>query len=164
MKTLAHLVAALGLIFAGSLRAAEPDIYPAPAQSRVNLTQALHAAKLEHKRILLDFGGNWCGDCHVLDIYMHNAQNKPILDANFILVHINVGHYDANLDLAKRYEIPLKKGVPAIAVLSDTGKLLYSQKGGEFESMSKMQSSSVTQFLTQWRPQKSGCSVMMVSC
>ena len=37
--------------------------------------------------------------------------------------------------------------VPAVAVLSSTGRLLYSQKGGEFESMRPMQSSAVTQFL-----------------
>ena len=42
---------------------------------------------------------------------------------------------DANLDLAGKYGVPLKKGVPALAVLSEHGALLYSQKNGEFEAM-----------------------------
>jgi thioredoxin 1 len=54
--------------------------------------------------------------------------------------------------------------VPALAVLSEDGKLLYSQKGGEFEAMRRMQSSSVTSFLVQWKPTRQGCSVMVVSC
>jgi hypothetical protein len=59
---------------------------------------------------------------------------------------------DANLDVTARYRIPLSKGVPAIAVLNDRGKLLYSQKTGEFEAMRHMQSSAVTDFLVRWKP------------
>ena len=140
------------------------DIYPDPALAKRDLAAALKAAPAEHKRILLDFGGNWCGDCHVLDIYFHDPANAPILHANFILVDINVGRYDANLDLAKKYNIPLEKGVPALAVLSEDGKLVYSQRTGEFEAMGKMQPSAVTKFLVQWREPKHGCSVMVVNC
>ena len=81
-----------------------------------------------------------------------------------MLVHINIGTMDANLELAKKYAVPIKKGVPALAVLNEKGALLYSQKGGEFEAMRRMQSSSVTSFLAQWKPVKQGCSVMVVTC
>jgi thiol:disulfide interchange protein len=143
---------------------ADRDIYPDPAEARADLAAALKTAAATHKRVILDFGGNWCGDCHVLDIYFHNPENRPILESNYVLVHINVGHYDANLDLAQRYGIPLQKGVPALVVLSDTGKVLLSQKSGEFEKMRHMASNSVTSFLVQWKPTKPGCSVTMVTC
>ena len=149
---------------AGTARPATRDIYPDPGQAKADVAAALKTAAATHKRILLDFGGNWCGDCQVLDIYFHDPSNRPILDANFVLVHINIGMTDANLELAKKYEVPLGKGVPALAVLSETGKLLYSQKGGEFEAMRRMQSSSVTNFLVQWKPVRQGCSVMVVNC
>ena len=100
----------------------------------------------------------------MLDIYFHDPSNLPILNANFVLVHVNIGHMDENLDIARRFGVPLDKGVPALAVLSEHGKLLYSQKQGEFEAMRHMQSSSVTSFLVQWRPQRSGCSAVMVNC
>jgi thioredoxin 1 len=164
MKITRLIPAVILLSIACLLHAADRDIYPAPEQAKADLAQALRTAKAQHKRVLLDFGGNWCPDCHVLDIYFHDPQNRPILDANFVLVHVNVGRYDANLDIAQKYAIPLNKGVPAIAVLDESGKLLYSQKGGEFEAMRKMESSSVTQFLAQWRPQHMGCSVTAVSC
>jgi len=140
------------------------DLYPDPAQAKADIAAALKTAAATHKRILLDFGGNWCGDCQVLDLYFHDPGNRPILESNFVLVHVNIGHMDANLDLAARYQVPLNKGVPALAVLSEKGKLLYSQKGGEFEAMRRMESSSVTQFLAQWKPVQPGCSTVMVSC
>jgi hypothetical protein len=59
---------------------------------------------------------------------------------------------DANLDLAQQYEIPLNKGVPAVAVLDEHGMLLYSQKSGEFEAMRRMETSAVTSFLLKWKP------------
>jgi thiol:disulfide interchange protein len=165
MKTLRRLslVAAFFLI-AGMAFSATRDIYPDPAQAKGDLAAALKKAASTHKRVLIDFGGNWCGDCQVLDIYFHNPENRPILDANYVLVHVNVGRYDANLDLAEKYGIPLQKGVPALVVLNDKGKVLYSQKSGEFEAMRRMQPSTVTSFLVQWKPTRPGCSVMVVNC
>jgi thiol:disulfide interchange protein len=132
--------------------AALPDIYPDPGKAKTDLAAALQTAAANHRRIIVDFGGNWCTDCHVLDGYFHDTANKPLLEADFLLVHINIGRLDQNLDLAKRYEIPLKKGVPALAVLDSDGKLLYSQRTGEFEAMRHMQSSAVTDFLAEWKP------------
>jgi thiol:disulfide interchange protein len=165
LKTLKFLaLAALLALATSKASSAGRDIYPAPTQAPADLAAALKTAAHSHKRILLDFGGNWCGDCQVLDLYFHDAANRPILESNFILVHVNIGHIDANQDIAKRYGIPLEKGVPALAVLSEGGKLLYSQKGGEFEAMRRMESSSVTSFLVQWRPATAGCSTVVVNC
>jgi thioredoxin 1 len=145
-------IAALLVLVSGTANSANREIYPGTAQAKADLAAALKAAPLEHKRILLDFGGNWCPDCQMLDLYFHDTANRPLLNANFLLVHINIGHMDANQDLADKYDVPLKKGVPALAVLSEHGKLLYSQKNGEFESMRRMDSSAVTAFLKQWKP------------
>jgi thiol:disulfide interchange protein len=147
-----------------SARSAGRDIYPDPSRAKADIAAALKTAAAGHKRVLLDFGGNWCGDCIVLDMYMHSSENLPILDANFVLVHVNIGHMDENTEIAARYKIPLEKGVPALAVLNEEGKLLYSQKSGEFEAMRQMQASTVTSFLVQWKPTKPGCSVMVVTC
>jgi thiol:disulfide interchange protein len=165
MKTFKLLaIAVLLALGATTARSAGREIYPDPAQAKADLAAALKTAAETHKRVLLDFGGNWCGDCQVLDIYFHNPENLPILESNFVLVHVNIGHMDANLDIAGQYQVPLDKGVPALAVLSEKGKLLYSQRGGEFESMRRMQASAVTTFLVQWKPAKEGCSAVMVNC
>lgn len=136
--------------------AADRIIYPGPEAAQADLAAALKTAAATHKHIIVDFGGNWCGDCQVLDIYFHDPGNKPLLDANYVLVHVNIGHMDENVAIAERYQVPLKKGVPALAVLDEHGRLLYSQRTGEFESMRRMESSAVTSFLLQWKPAKAG--------
>src|SRR5271170_2263899 len=129
-------------------------IYSATADAHADIAQAIQTAGQAHKRIILDFGGNWCGDCQVLDIYFHQQPNLPLLEDNFVLVHVDIGHLDKNTDVAAKYDIPLKRGVPALAVLDEHGRLLYSQKNGEFEAMRKMDQASVTEFLNQWKPKR----------
>ncbi len=162
MKRLTILVALLLLL--PTMGRAAADIYPDAGQAKTDIAQAIRQAAAGHKRVLVDFGGNWCGDCKVLDIYFHDARNMPLLEKNFVLVHVNIGRMDANLDIAEKYGVPIKKGVPALAVLDSAGRVLYSQKQGEFEAMRTMQSSSVTEFLTEWRPKQAGCSKVMIDC
>ncbi len=126
-------------------------IYDANADAHAQIRQALATAAREHKRVILDFGGNWCGDCQVLDIYLHREPNAALLAANYLLVDIDIGRYDQNLDIAREYDVPLKRGVPALAVLSARGRLLYSQRDGEFEAMRRMDPTLVTQFLERWK-------------
>ncbi|MGC2607051.1 MAG: thioredoxin family protein, partial [Silvibacterium sp.] len=122
-------LAALLFLTAGIIASAQNRIiYSATADAHADISQAIHTAAREHKRIILDFGGNWCGDCQVLDIYFHQEPNQTIVDKNFVVVHIDIGRMDKNVDVAEKYSVPLKRGVPALAVLDQHGHLLYSQK------------------------------------
>ena len=127
------------------------SIYDPGADDAADIQSALAQASRQHKRVLLDFGGNWCGDCQVLDYYFHLPQNQQLLDRNFILVDVDIGQYDHNLDIARKYDIPLKKGVPALAVLDANGHLLFSQRNAQFEKMQRVSPGAVTQFLRQWK-------------
>jgi thiol:disulfide interchange protein len=165
MKNLANaLVLALGLATATSAFAQEAPAPKPPAHSytkkhlydetgdpREAIAAGLKQAKAEHKRVILDFGGDWCGDCQVLDIYFHEAPNDEIVAKHFVIVHIFIGHMDKNIDLASSYGIPISRGVPALAVLDSKGKVLYSQKSGEFEDMRHLDSASLTEFLNKWK-------------
>jgi thiol:disulfide interchange protein len=126
----------------------DPHLYSEDANPATDIAVAVARATREHKRILLDFGGNWCGDCQVLDIYYHQSPNAEILEKHFILVHINIGHMDKNVDIARKYRVPITKGVPALAVLDSHGRLLYSEREKEFEHTSV---SAITSFLNRWK-------------
>jgi thiol:disulfide interchange protein len=133
------------------LEAQVRHIYSETADPRVDIAVALDKARLEHKRVILDFGGDWCGDCQVLDIYFHQEPNAAVLEKNFVLVHVWIGHMDKNIDLAAKYGVPINKGVPALAVLNARGEVLYAQKTGEFEDMRHMDPASVSVFLNRWK-------------
>jgi len=129
-------------------------IYPENVDAKVEIAEALASAAKTHRRVILVFGGNWCYDCHVLDTAFRSAEIAPIVNKYFIVVHVNIGEYDKNLDVAEKYDVPLKKGVPASAVLEGDGTLLYSQKHGEFESARAMSKEDVLAFLEKWKPGK----------
>lgn len=135
---------------------AKPNIqlYPPPEEAQAEISSALAAATRDHKRVLLVFGGNWCYDCHVLDATFRSKEFAPVVSANYHVIHINVGNYDANLDLADKYQIPLKKGVPSLAILDPDGTLVVSQKQGEFESTVRIGPEDVLEFLKKWKPQR----------
>ena len=131
--------------------AVKKHLYSAEADPKADIAAALKQASLERKRVILDFGGDWCGDCQVLDIYLHQSPNVELVDKNFLIVHVDIGHFDKNLDITQKYDIPLNKGVPALAVIDADGKLLYSQQAAEFGDMRYMYPASVTDFLNRWK-------------
>jgi hypothetical protein len=128
------------------------DLYPASADAKAEIAEAVHRATGAHKRVLIVFGGNWCYDCHVLDEAFHSLEILPTLEKSFELVDVDIGQMDKNLDLAKQYDVPLDRGVPAIAVLESDGKLLFSQKRGEFEAARSMAPEDILDFLNKWKP------------
>jgi len=80
---------------------AQPNaqLYKADANAARDIRRALATAVKQHKNVLLDFGGNWCIDCHILDNAFHQPRIAPLLNDNYIVVHVDVGKYDKNLDL-----------------------------------------------------------------
>lgn len=128
---------------------ARAHIYPDVQAAHSDIQAALVKARREHKRVILDFGGDWCGDCQVLNIYFHQSPNAQLLEKHFVLVDVNIGRMDQNLDIAHKYGVPVQ-GVPALAVLSADGKVLYSQNK-EFADMRHMDPQSVTDFLNKWK-------------
>ncbi len=130
----------------------DKDIYPAGVDAKAEIKEAIERAGKEHKRVILVFGANWCYDCHVLDLAFHRADLAPILEKNYEVVHVDVGQYDKNLDLAAQYDVPLKKGVPGVAVLDGKGTLIYSQTNGEFEKARSLAPADLLAFLNKWKP------------
>ena len=131
---------------------AEP-MYPPVDRAKADIESALKHAATSKKRVIVDFGGNWCTDCRILDINLKKPENTALLEKSFVMVHVNVGDKGItdNFDVAERYGIPLKKGVPALAVLESDGRVVYAQKSGEFESMRSMDPKSVNDFLNRWK-------------
>ena len=146
------LLFTIAVALAAQAHAAE-GVYPDVSRAKSDIDAALKQAAAAHKRVLVDFGGNWCPDCKVLDINLRKPETAALVKEGYVLVHVNVGVKGVtdNFDVAERYGIPLKKGVPALAVLESDGRVVYSQKNGEFESMRKMDPDAVNAFLKRWR-------------
>jgi thioredoxin 1 len=153
MLTLAIAVAAtVSTISVGQPVKKEKDIYNEKADAHAEIKEALEKAEAGHKRVIVVFGANWCYDCHVLDKAFHRPDLAPILTANYEVVHVDIGKGEKNQDLMTKYEVPMKRGIPGLAVLDPDGKLVYSQKNGEFENARALAPVDFLAFLNKWKP------------
>ena len=109
-----------------------PAIYDENADGGKQIADALAVAKKENKRVLLQFGANWCGWCHKLHkLCQTDAEIAAKLKEAYVvvLVDVNKGH---NGDINKKYGNPTRFGLPAIVILDADGKALttgYGQAG-----------------------------------
>jgi len=129
----------------------DKKIYP-DGNAREDIRAALGRAAHSHKNVLLVFGADWCYDCHVLDKAFQRPDIAAVLGPNYEIVHIDVGEGDKNQDLMNEYQVPMKRGIPALAVLDSSGKLIYSQRNGEFERARALGPEDLLAFLRKWKP------------
>ena len=127
------------------------DLYPAGVDAKQKIEDSLKTAAAENKRVMLIFGGNWCYDCHVLDQALHEGEAEKIVKESFLLVHVDIGEGDKNLDLVKKYEATLGFGVPTVVIIDDKDRVLYSSTKGEFEAARRMMRKDLVAFLNQWK-------------
>ena len=127
-------------------------VYDEKADAAGDVQAAIREAGRQHKNVVLVFGANWCGDCHALDRQMHQPELAALIEKNFVVVKIDVGQFDKNLDLGAKYHVPLKHGIPALAVLDPQGKLLYAQDQGQFADARAMDYKAFKTFFEQWKP------------
>jgi thiol:disulfide interchange protein len=97
--------------------------YDTQADAHAEVEAALAEARTSGRRVLLDFGGNWCADCRVLSGVLESPAVKPWLAANFVTVLIDIGRLSKNLDIAGRWGVQVQDA-PAVLVISPDGRLL----------------------------------------
>ena len=150
--SLAFAVAAMTGVCFSQTATKQKQIYSETADAHAEIKEALEKAKAEHKRVIVVFGANWCFDCHVLDEAFHRPELASIIADNYKVVHVDIGKGEKNQDLMKKYDVPMKRGIPGLAVLDGDGKLVYSQKQGEFENAQALSPDDFLAFLNKWKP------------
>jgi len=136
----------LSALAATVVLAATPAPYDEKADAAADVQHALTAAQGEHRKVLLVFGANWCGDCRALDQALH-GRSGPLIEGKFEIVKIDVGNFDKNLSIDARYGHPIGNGIPAVVVVDAGNKILYSTKGGELANARKMGDQGIYDFL-----------------
>jgi len=120
--------------------------YDEASDAHAAVEQARSMAVATGKRVLIVFGANWCGDCRVLDSAMQQGRLKALLDGRFVVVKVDVGRFDRNVDIAQRYGVPLKKGIPTVAVLAADGNASFVTSGGELANARVMGEEALVAF------------------
>jgi protein disulfide-isomerase len=134
----------LWLMFMTAAAIAADGPYNEAADARLEIKNALRAAT--NTPIIVVFGANWCGDCKALDKAMKQGAAASLLGRDFRTIKVDVGRFDKNLDVARSYGVPLSNGIPAIAIISSTDKVLYVTRDGELADARKMGDDGIYQF------------------
>lgn len=112
------------------------DIYDESADARKVINEALVKARKENRRVLIQWGANWCGWCHLLhETFEKDKDVRKKLLYEYDLVLIDVGRFDKNLDIAEEYKADLKgNGLPFLTILNADGQVIANQETGSLES------------------------------
>jgi len=133
------------LLFSMLAAAASPP-YDETADAKAQILAALTEASRTRVPVLVVFGANWCADCKVLDLAFKEGASAPLIAKSFKVVKVNVGRFDRNTEIAQSYGVPLKEGIPAVAVLSPQGKVLYATRAGELADARSMGDQGIYEF------------------
>ena len=135
--------------------AADMPVYDESADAQAQVSQALAKAKADNKQVMIVFGANWCGDCKMLDGEFKKPALKALLDANYVVVKVDVNRFNKNLDVVKPYGEVIKKGIPSIVIATPANQLVYATNGGELADARKMGEAGVAEFFKALAAKKS---------
>lgn len=126
-----------------------PAGYDPSRDPAADLKAAVTQAQKEHKRILLEVGGEWCPYCRLLNKTIHeNQQLLSRLESNFVVLKINFSKDVKNESFLSQY--PKIPSYPHIFVLDTDGKLLLSQTPDDFMKDDKYVPDLVLAFVEKW--------------
>lgn len=132
------------MVLSGAIAAPLP--YDESVDAKAAIAEALQAASADKVPVLVIFGANWCEDCRALDQALKIGRNAELMAHEFRVVKVDVGRFNRNLDVAKTYGDPIRKGIPAAVVLSSDNRVLYATRAGELADARRMSESGIYDF------------------
>jgi thiol-disulfide isomerase/thioredoxin len=129
-----------------------PYPYDEAANADADVAAAKAKAKASHKLLLIDLGGNWCGDCRVLAGVMNLPEVKTFVDKHYVEVSVDVGRFDRNLQIPAHYGITRRlEGVPSLLIVDPkTDRLLNAGRVSALADARSMTPQALADWLAQW--------------
>lgn len=133
-----------------------PDLYDVHASGSAQVASAVSEAARTRKRVLVDFGANWCIWCRRLhSTFEADPRVSAELRRDFIVVLVDVNTRRGekrNSDLVERYGNPVQHGIPVLVVLGPDGRQLTTKDTGELEDGEGHSPEKILAFLREWAP------------
>ena len=123
--------------------------YDESANAEIDLAYAITEANKANKHVLIEMGANWCPDCRTLGEYFSRPEIKTWLDERVVLVSVDVGEWDRNLDIVEEYENPISEGIPALVLLNSNNEVMFATLAGELASARSMSKNDLIDWLNK---------------
>jgi thiol-disulfide isomerase/thioredoxin len=109
---------------------AAPHPYDEAADAHEVLAAALAAAKASGKKLLVDFGANWCPDCRALGGILALEPVRTYVAAHYEVAVIDVGRFNKNLDIPQTYGVKIH-GIPTVMIVDPADNRVMNRDGLE---------------------------------
>jgi len=121
---------------AGPVKKVRPNIYDENADGKALLAEACKRAAKDNKRVLVQWGGNWCGWCHLLhDFYKKEPEVVKVLRDEYELVLIDVTQFKKDESHWKSLGVDFANhGFPFLTVVDASGKLVANEATAPLET------------------------------
>jgi thiol:disulfide interchange protein len=116
-------------------KAKPQPIFDEAADGSAQIARALARAGKENRRVLVEWGANWCAWCRSLHALCgrDEAIRRELL-YEYDVVLLDVGRMDKHADLMGRYGVDLSKtGIPFLTVLDADGRVVANQETASLE-------------------------------
>jgi len=142
----------MGITSFAQLATPLPFPYDEAANADAVVAKAKAMARAEHKLLLIDLGGNWCGDCRVLAGTIEQPELKAFVDEHYVEVTVDVGRFNKNLQIPAHYGITKRmEGVPSLLVVDPkSDKLLDEGHTAALADARHMTPQALADWLAQW--------------
>lgn len=126
-------------------------LYNPNANAIVEIENAVKKASSGQKHVLIQVGGNWCPWCIKLHQFVKdNATIDSILQADYVVVHVNYSKENKNTEVMKKLENPQRFGFPVLVFLNTEGKRIHTQDTGLLEHNKSYSPKKVLNTLKNW--------------
>lgn len=127
-------------------------LYNPDENAKAAIASAAKEAKASGKHVLVEIGGNWCIWCARFNDFVNNDKSlDSLVNANYIIYHLNYSKENKNTDLLAKYGFPQRFGFPVFLVLNEKGDLLHTQTSWYLEDGKKSyDKEKVTAFFNDW--------------
>lgn len=125
--------------------------YDEDADANESVANAFARAKAEHKRVMIDLGGNWCADCRILSGVMALPEVRHLLETHYVVVLVDVGRFNRNLQIPARFGITQRlEGVPSVLIADTNGKLVDAGHVAALADARSMTPQAIADWLARW--------------
>jgi thiol-disulfide isomerase/thioredoxin len=127
-----------------------PSPYDPASDAKADVAAAAAKARATGKLLLIDLGGNWCGDCRVLAGVLRLPEIAAFVNEHYVVVVVDVGHMSRNLDIPARYGVNKLVGVPSLLVVDAHGRLKDAGHVAALADARHMTPQGLADWLARW--------------
>jgi thiol-disulfide isomerase/thioredoxin len=127
-----------------------PLPYDESADANADVAAALAKAKATHRLLLVDLGGNWCPDCRLLAALMRQPEVARFVDAHYVVVAVDVGRFNKNLQIPARWGVNAVTGAPSILIIDRHGRLVDRDHIKALSDARHMTPQALADWLAHW--------------